>query len=97
MAKIEPTVGRVLWYYPQFHRDEMGREPLSASIAAVNNNGTVNIGFLSQLGVHHNALEVPIWDGQGPRPIYAYCEWMPYQKGQAAKTEALEAKLAGGA
>jgi hypothetical protein len=26
-----------------------------------------------------------------PPPTGMYCEWMPYQKGQAAKTEALEA------
>jgi len=31
--------------------------------------------------------DAPALDGQ-------YCEWMPYQKGQAAKTEAAEARAA---
>ena len=33
-------------------------------------------------------------DGDAPNLAVHYAEWMPYQKGQAAKTEELEAKLA---
>jgi hypothetical protein len=35
------------------------------------------------------------YEGEVERPQCYYAEWMPYQKGQAAKTEALEKQVAG--
>ncbi len=34
-----------------------------------------------------------VQDGYGNPGGGAWCTWMPYQKGQAAKTEALEAQI----
>jgi len=34
---------------------------------------------------------VPLVQDEPGVPASSYCCWMPYQKGQAAKTEALEA------
>ena len=36
---------------------------------------------------------MPLWHGEGESPDHPHCEWMPYQKGQAAKTEQLEERL----
>lgn len=83
---IVPTVGRVVWYWE--HDDQ--KQPMKADIAYVNDNGTINIGYLNQFGQNFCRQNVMLWQGDGDKPIGRYCEWMPYQKGQAAKTEQLE-------
>jgi hypothetical protein len=89
---IPPTVGRVIWFRPIGARG--GEQPLSASIAHVNHDGTINIGYFSPIGQACAAVGIEIWDGESERPTGAYCEWMPYQKGQAQKTEQLEKQVA---
>lgn len=98
---IKPTVGRVVWYTPT--KDEHGMyqfpclsgQPLAAIIACVHTDVMVNLTVFDANGEPHGVCSVDlIQDGQ-PKPDYGrYCEWMPYQKGQAAKTEQLEQKLA---
>lgn len=93
-TKIEPTIGRVVWFWPPAPlRDS---QPRAATIASVLNNGRVNIGYLDWNGVHRNAVEVLLVQDGEPRPADGFCEWMPYQKGQAARTEALEKTVAEG-
>ncbi len=83
---IEPTVGRVVWYHPQGHS-----ETHAAIIARVNNDETINIAWFDVMGGAQSAQSVPlIQDAPVAQTGSAYCEWMPYQKGQAAKTEAAE-------
>lgn len=99
---IKPTVGRVVWYTPA--KDDYGRaqfacsfeQPLAAIIAHVHSDSMVNLTVFDANGASHGVCSVDlIQDGQ-PKPDHGrYCEWMPYQKGQAAKTEQLEQKLAG--
>lgn len=79
---IIPTVGRVVWFF------NYSSTPLSASVAHVNWDGTINIGYLTTGGEHYGAIGIPLWQGEGVKPDRR-CEWMPYQKGQAAKYEAL--------
>ena len=93
---IKPTVGRVVWFYPGVHLSHIARvgdQPFAATVAAVWSDTCVNIGFLDANGHHHNATSVPLIQDDMPRPDSHFCEWMPYQKGQAAKTEALEGQL----
>jgi hypothetical protein len=88
---IEPTVGRVVWYW-----DRAGfrhQQPQSAQIAYVHSDVMVNLGVMSPAGEVHGVQDVAFWDGEGKRPPYAHWEWMPYQKGQAAKTEQLAEDL----
>jgi hypothetical protein len=94
---IHPTPGRIVWYrksrddgIPESPNDE----PLAAQIAGVIDSHTVNIAVLG-------------FDGSGPHPRQnvrlvqdgpcqpGQCTWTPYQKWQAARTEQLEAKVAG--
>jgi hypothetical protein len=89
---IKPTVGRVVWYWMP---NSPQREPLAAMVAAVVTDSIVNLSVIDAEGNQFGQKGVPlVQDGEQP-PSMAYCEWMPYQKGQAAKTEALESTLKG--
>jgi hypothetical protein len=98
-TRIEPTVGRVVWYWPE-GAHARNEQPRSASVAhVIARDGDprgpqyLNIGYLGTDGRHWDAQRVLLWQGEeldGPRPLGPHCEWMPYQKGQAARTEALE-------
>jgi hypothetical protein len=96
---IKPTVGRVVWYWPSEHHDPTPKfkgEPLAAIIARVIDDRTVNLLVIRADGVTYGRHDVVLLqDGDGRTKEGRYCEWMPYQKGQAAKTEALEKQLAG--
>lgn len=81
---IKPTIGRVVWYYPI----DAIYEPLAAIICHVWSNYCVNLAYFDENGVAANATSVPLHqDGIGAKPQRFFCEWMPYQLGQAAKTE----------
>lgn len=43
-------------------------EPLAGTIAAVNQNGTVNIGFLDSIGTHHAKQNVKLVTEGDPKP-----------------------------
>jgi hypothetical protein len=100
VTMIKPTPGRVVWFHPGRYDTIKARagQPLAAHIAYVHNDTEVNLMvidadgyprartsiFLSPDGLPATGSDKPSW-----------CEWMPYQKGQAAKTEELETKLGG--
>lgn len=93
---ITPTVGRVVWYHPHGYTTH-DEAPFAAIIAYVHDGdyaGKVNLAWFDRLGKAESAADIRLWQGgDDPAPGLSepYCEWMPYQKGQAAKTEALEA------
>src|SRR6266481_1667828 len=97
---ISPTVGRVVWYRPgpydrsgstmTIHEDG---QPLAAIVAYVWSDALVNLTVSDHNGTPHSRTSVTLHQGEGECPSSPYCEWMPYQKGQAAKTEQLETKL----
>lgn len=94
MARIEPTVGRVVWYYLYEHQRAGRTEPFAAMIASTSAmKRDVNIGYLDHAGNHCSMQDIPlVQDGEqipddSPR---GYCTWMPYQIGQAKKTEELQ-------
>ncbi|MEW5745256.1 MAG: hypothetical protein AB1805_07470 [Nitrospirota bacterium] len=93
---ITPTVGRVVLFTPA-KSDFMAtidRQPCAAIIAAVHSDTCVNLAVFDANGAHHSRTSVPLIQDGAPKPEAGdYCEWMPYQKGQAAKTEELEKKL----
>ena len=99
---IKPTVGRVVWFYgapshPDFHNlspAHPGREPLAAIVTHVWNDKMVNLVVFNMDGLSFGQQSVRlVQDGESHDGEARWCEWMPYQKGQAAKTEALEKQL----
>jgi hypothetical protein len=87
---ITPTVGRVVWYHAP--GAAQGAQPQAAIIAFVHNDRLVNLHVIDPNGIASGATSVPlIQEGDNISLSGFYCEWMPYQKGQAAKTEAAEA------
>lgn len=94
---IQPTVGRVVWFYPSqntaesgFARHADGGGPYAALIAHVWSDQLVNLSVFDANGAAHSRTSVPMYHGECDVPEHAFCGWMPYQKGQAAKTEAAE-------
>lgn len=94
---IKPTVGRVVHFRPCVIEglSNDGSQPLAAIIAYVWNDRLVNLTVLDQHGSGYARTSVQLLqDGDTPNGG-SYAEWMPYQVGQAAKTEALQAQLEG--
>jgi hypothetical protein len=86
---ITPTPGRVIWYIPG-NDDGIARikgQPLAAIVAAVNDNGSVNLAVFDARGVSQPRANVYIAQADGSVPGTGHAEWMPYQLGQVAKTE----------
>jgi len=81
-AKIEPTIGRVLWFYPRGAQPP--QQPHAAVVAYVHDDGRVNLGALTPDGVSYSATSVLlIQPGVEEPPNGNYACWMPYQQGQA--------------
>lgn len=86
---IKPTVGRVVLFFPV-----EGAPPQAATIAAVHTDTEVNLGVFLQGGSVSGYTNVPLLDeNQAPPMSGPFCTWMPYQLGQAAKTESAEDKI----
>ena len=99
---IKPTVGRRVWFRPsaeflasnptltQFNPEQ----PMDAGIVYVHHDHMVNLIVTDHVGKTIQVPSVPLLAGQyepaEDGDVYCCCEWMPYQKGQAAKTEAAE-------
>src|SRR5687768_43940 len=100
---IKPTVGRIVWFTPPSNSSEdgfidHGGQPMAAKVAYVWHDRMVNLQVVDHGGFSHNRTSVPLIQDGDPKPDSGYyCEWMPYQKGQAAKTERAEARAAGSA
>lgn len=80
---IQPTVGRIVWFYDPALTDKV----MGAMIAAVNDDGTVNLMVSTTFGTPMSAMMVQLVQAGERTPQGRYCTWMPYQIGQAAKTE----------
>jgi len=103
---IEPTVGRIVWYHPGFlpagqgaHPDEILPYSLAAAIICyVHSRTCVNLSVFDANGVPHSRCSVRlVQDKSSETPLAsgeAYCEWMPYQRGQSNVQEKLEARIA---
>jgi len=92
---ISPTVGRVVLYHPPESERIAGQpndQPLDAHVTYVWSDRLINIMAVTPNGVPYGATSVVLIQDDDPRPPGRFCEWMQYQKGQAAKYEALEAK-----
>ena len=85
---IKPTPGRVVWFHPPVDGQMAlnGSEPCAALITYVWSDAMINLVAFDHNGVPHSRKSVELGDDGGKRAMW--WEWMPYQKGQAAKYEA---------
>jgi hypothetical protein len=93
MNIIPPTAGRVVWFFPA--ANERARlavtnpdEPLAAIVAKVWSDRMVNLAVCDPNGHWISMTSVPLVQPDTKRPELGsqnFCEWMPYQVGQAAK------------
>lgn len=95
---IKPTIGRVVWFHPSEFTGEAGfarhgnDQPYAAIIAHVWGDAMVNLTVFDAKGAAHSRTSVALVQDGSPVPGGGfYCEWMPYQKNQAAKAEAAQA------
>lgn len=88
---IKPTIGRVVWFHPA--GSTATEQPHAALIAYVHSETMVNLAAFDANGMASSQTSVFLYQGDSERPSSYFCEWMPYQQGQAAKTEALEKQL----
>lgn len=96
---IKPTVGRVVHFYPGESKYEFGYcfvkdRPHAALVTAVHSDRLVNLTAFDANGKSYGFTSVQLVQDGDQVPGGMYCEWMPYQIGQAQKTEALEKQLA---
>lgn len=96
MPKILPTRGRLIHYYPAANDPELEldlHDPFAAVIAKINDpygKTTINVAVFNDQGVPIARQYVPISD----QPLAGhFAAWMPYQVGQAAKTDDAAAAL----
>jgi hypothetical protein len=92
---IKPTIGRVVWFHPGAndpHKFGPQDQPRAALVSYVWSDRLVNLTVSSPNGETYGATSVVLVQEGDATPKDYYCEWMPFQKGQAAKYDALEAK-----
>jgi hypothetical protein len=97
---ITPTPGRIVWYWKDATNGRVQSQPYAAIVTYVHSDHLVDLAIFPAFSDYLTTSatqNVPLWHGEGDKPTFAHCEWMPYQKGQAAKYEELErATKAGG-
>jgi hypothetical protein len=88
---ISPTVGRVVWYTPVDNDEpervvDHGDQPFAAIVTYVHNDRMVNLAVFGHNGVAQPRTSVQLVQEGDDKPSGTpYCEWMPYQLGQAKK------------
>lgn len=92
MTIIKPTIGRRVWYRPNGTNGlamavHDNIQPMDAGIVYVWGDRMVNLDVTDHNGNHHAIPSVTLYQEGDPLPTGAYCEWMPFQKGQATKQE----------
>lgn len=97
---MHPTVGRVVWFRPNGammpgHLKFDPEQPAKADVVFVHSDTMVNLLVVDHNGTTHPMSSLPLRDPDDApmAPGQPYCEWMPYQLGQAAKTEDLSPRV----
>lgn len=104
VSDINPTIGRVVHFNPTMgHAEKLGMvyrcqgTPMDAHIVYVWPSGLVNLAVFDHDGIPHAVTSVKLLQDADQAPlneqgqlVESYCTWMPFQKGQAAKTEQAE-------
>lgn len=82
---IKPTIGRVVWFYEK-HVADQPEQALAALVTYVHSDNCVNLAVFDQNGVSSGRTSVYLRQPEVVAPACPFCEWMPYQIGQSAKS-----------
>jgi hypothetical protein len=97
---IAPTIGRQVWFWPGTFQGGVfvsrGDQPMAATVVYVHTDRLVNLQVIDHDGHARPIAEVQLRQPDDHVPQTQFCEWMPYQKGQAAKNEQLAQAIATG-
>lgn len=83
---IKPTVGRVVLFVPKSHREGLALnlgQPHAATVVHVWGDRMVNLSVFDSNGKQFGVTSVHLKQPDDTDPGCEYCEWMPYQVGQA--------------
>lgn len=87
---IKPTIGRIVWFY----ENKQQEQPLPGIVCYVHSDTLVNLAVFDVNGNPAPKTSVFLFQDEGGyEPVTHFATWMPYQKGQAARTEELEKRL----
>ncbi len=89
---IKPTPGRVVWYRPgpgDVANHSIG-EALAAIVCHVWSDRMVNLCVFDANGNPQPRTSVVLLQDDDQPPTGSYCQWMPYQVGQAARHAAAD-------
>lgn len=87
---ITPTVGRIVWVSRPFDSLDI-TQPEAATVIYVHGDRSVNVKGFNAHGEPFTLLNLDLLQDDDAKPEnLPFAVWMPYQKGQAAKTEALD-------
>jgi hypothetical protein len=91
---IKPTIGRVVLIR---RPENASQHPEAGLVTFVHHDTMINVAGFDHNGVPFARTSVFLDQGDEPCPQWALrstrAEWMPYQKGQAAKTAQVEGDL----
>jgi hypothetical protein len=87
---IQPTVGRVVWYWPGPKDNDMATtisgwpQPFKADVVYVHDDRLVNLMVVDHSGTPHARRTVRLLQDDDAKPDNeAFAVWMPYQKAVA--------------
>lgn len=90
---ITPTIGRKVWYWKLISNPNVD-QPEDATVTYVHGDRCVNLRITNHIGESRGMTSVELRQPGDPKPEGPFCEWMPYQVRQAAKTTEAEARTA---
>jgi hypothetical protein len=86
---ITPTIGRVVWVVRPYDTTDI-KQPEVGLVTYVFNDHLINVAGFDHTGDTFKLTSLALVQDDEPKPEGNFACWMPYQKGQAAKNEALE-------
>ncbi len=96
---ITPTIGRKVWFWRHgSNPSDPAQQPEDATVCYVHSDTLVNLRVTDHSGIARSETSVSLRQPEHPEllAITPCAQWMPYQQGQAAKTEQLRQAIASG-
>ena len=92
---IQPTIGRQVWLWLDQQHKKHG-QPFAATVVYVNSVRDINVHALDNSGQPAAYVGITLVQPGDKLPLTgAFCEWMPYQIGQAAQAGGAEGVVTG--